>query len=109
MNKTLKFKPYLVPLVLSGEKTSTWRLWDDKNIQVGDELDFLDSDSKERFVTVMVTKVIEKPIGQLGPDEKSGHESYQTDEEMYRILGGYYGRPVDAATPVKVIWFEIKK
>ena len=108
MNKTLKFKPCLVAPILSGTKTSTWRLWDDKNIQTGDELDFLDSDTKEKFASVRVLKVLEKPIGQLSVEEKSGHETYRSDEEMYQILGGYYGKPVDATTPVKVIWFEIK-
>ena len=30
MNKTFKFSAHLVPLILSGEKTCTWRLWDDE-------------------------------------------------------------------------------
>ena len=29
--KILKFAPKLVPLVLSGEKTSTWRMFDEKD------------------------------------------------------------------------------
>jgi hypothetical protein len=30
--KTLKFYDNLIPLILSGEKTSTWRIFDDKNL-----------------------------------------------------------------------------
>jgi len=37
--KTVKFRDYLVPLVLSGGKTSTWRLFDDKDLSVGDEIE----------------------------------------------------------------------
>ncbi len=33
--KTLKFKPHLVAQILAGTKTSTWRLFDDKNITGG--------------------------------------------------------------------------
>ncbi len=38
--KTLNFSDKLVPLVLSGAKTATWRLFDDKNLAIGDELIF---------------------------------------------------------------------
>ena len=36
--KILKFKNELVSLISSGEKDSTWRLFDDKNLQEGDEV-----------------------------------------------------------------------
>lgn len=36
--KTLKFAPHLVPLVLSVEKISIWRLFDEKNLTDGDKL-----------------------------------------------------------------------
>lgn len=32
-SKALKFTPELSAKILSGEKTSTWRLFDDKNLQ----------------------------------------------------------------------------
>jgi len=35
--KSLKFSAELVPLILSGEKTMTWRFWDDKDLDSGDE------------------------------------------------------------------------
>ncbi|NOY35708.1 MAG: ASCH domain-containing protein, partial [bacterium] len=49
MRKSLKFKEHLVPLVLSGEKISTWRLFDDKDLRVGDKVDLINSDTKEVF------------------------------------------------------------
>jgi len=32
--KKLKFEPNLVPKILSGEKTSIWRLFDDKDLNL---------------------------------------------------------------------------
>jgi hypothetical protein len=36
--KTLKFRKTLSELILKGEKTATWRLFDDKNLKEGDEI-----------------------------------------------------------------------
>lgn len=41
--KTLKFRDRLAQLVLSGEKYVTFRIFDDKDLQVGDELLLLDT------------------------------------------------------------------
>jgi hypothetical protein len=49
--KTLKFAANLVPLILSGEKTSTWRLFDDKDLQVGDELEFINKNTNTTFAS----------------------------------------------------------
>ena len=107
MNKTSKFRPELAELVLSGKKTSTWRLWDDKNISEGDILDLLNKETLEKFATAKVTKVVEKPLGSLTPEEKGRHEVYTSDEEMFNILEGFYHKPVNSDTLAKVIWFEL--
>ena len=39
--KTLKFEPELAEKILSGEKTTTWRLWDDKALKAGDSVEFI--------------------------------------------------------------------
>ena len=44
--KKLHFISKLIPLVLSGEKISTWRLWDDKSLSEGDVVDFLEVELK---------------------------------------------------------------
>ena len=46
--KTLKFTPELCGQILTGTKTSTWRLFDDKNLTVGDELTFVNKQTLER-------------------------------------------------------------
>ena len=107
MHKTLKFVPELVPLVLNGEKNSTWRLWDDKSISVGDKVDLLNKADLTHFATATITKVLEKPLGELTEEDKKGHETFKSDEQMYQTYTKYYNRPVDSTTPVKLIWFEL--
>lgn len=107
MYKKLHFSSDLVPLILSGQKVSTWRLWDNKNLQKGDIVDFLESGTEKRFATTRLVKVIEKEMGNLTDEDKNGHEKFTNDKEMYKTYSGYYKRPVDSKTKVKVIWFEL--
>lgn len=39
-NKTLKFLDKYVEPIKAGEKTSTFRMFDDKDLQIGDLIDF---------------------------------------------------------------------
>ena len=43
--KSLKFYKDSIGSILNGAKTSTWRLFDDKNLQVGDELKFINKET----------------------------------------------------------------
>lgn len=106
MNKRLHFSKELVTLVLSGKKNSTWRLWDDKNLSIGDIVDFLESKNEKLFVTVKITDVIEKKMGELREEDKQGHEKFKDDEEMYKTYSRYYKREVNSNTVVKIIRFD---
>lgn len=105
--KTLKFDPKLVPLILSGEKTTTWRLWDDKGLKAGDKVTFINRETGEIFATVELTKVVEKTFAELTLEDKSRHESFRSDEEMYETYSRYYGKKVDPDTSLKIIKFKI--
>lgn len=107
MNKKLHFEKKLVPLILSGEKVSTWRLWDDKNLTENDIVDFLESGTDNHFATGKITKIIEKPLGELTEEDNQGHEKFNSDEEMYKTYIRYYGKTVDKTTSVKLIWYEL--
>lgn len=106
--KIVKFRYYLVPLVLSGEKTSTWRLFDDKNLSAGDEIELREFGKNASFGTAIITKVIEKPFSELTSEDKVGHESYRSDEEMYKTYESYYNTHIGPETIVKIIWFTLK-
>lgn len=106
-NKTMKFAPDLVPLVISSEKTSTWRLFDDKDLKEGDIVDFIRRPELTKFATAKLTSVIEKPLGKLTQKDKEGHEKFASDEEMYKTYEGYYNQPVSPETTIKLIRFKI--
>lgn len=107
MNKKLHFSKELISLILSGEKDSTWRLWDDKNLQIGDIVDFLESKTEKHFTTARIIKVINKKMGELKEEDKKGHEKYGNDRQMYKIYSGYYKKDVTPDTLVKIVRFEL--
>lgn len=106
--KILKFHSNLVPLVLSGKKTSTWRLFDDKNLSVGDDIVLRVFVTNEKFAEAKIIKIIEKPFGKLTNEDKLGHEEYKDDDEMYATYSKYYKQSVGPKTPVKIVWFKLK-
>jgi hypothetical protein len=105
--KSFKFREHLVPLVLKGEKNVTWRLFDDKNITTGDEVDLINWNTKEKFGEAVVTAVREKNLGKLEDEDWKGHERFESDEEMYVTYSTYYGEKVGPETPVKIISFRL--
>jgi len=105
--KTLKFRPYLIPPILSGEKTSTWRIFDDKDLQKGDEVIFLNWETKDPFAKVIIKEVLEKPLGNLSNKDKEGHEHFDSMEEMLARLSEYYKTKVTPETSVKVLKFKL--
>lgn len=107
-HKSLKFRSELVELILSNNKYSTWRLFDEKNIQVDDEIELREFATDTIFALAKVTKVVDKPLGKLNKEDKKGHEGFKTDEEMYATYSGYYKTEVTPETPVKIIWFKLK-
>lgn len=104
--KLIKFRDYLVPLVLSGEKNSTWRLFDDKDLSAGDEIELREFGKDKSFGRAKITKTVQKPFGRLTSEDKQGHETFSSNEEMYKTYSDYYSTDVDADTIVKIIWFD---
>src|SRR4051794_17166457 len=108
MSKTLKFRPHLVPLVLEGHKDITWRLFDNKDLRAGDDLEFVNWETGETFAHAVAAEVREKPFAELTDRDLEGHEKFQSDEEMYATYSTYYGQPVTKDTLVKVIEFKLQ-
>ena len=106
--KTLKFKSHLCDQILAGTKTVTWRLFDDKDLQVDDELEFINKDTLKPFGTAGITRVYIKTLGSLEDKDWEGHERFPSEEEMYATYRKYYGDKVDENTEVKIISFDFK-
>lgn len=107
MEKSLKFRVHLIPLVLSGEKNVTWRLFDEKDLTVGDQVDLINWNTQEKFGEAVIVSVREKPLGKLGDEDWKGHERFPSEEEMYTTYRKYYGDRVTPETSVKMIKFQL--
>ena len=105
--KTLKFHKDLVPLVLNGSKTSTWRLFDDKNLSQGDELELCEFGTNRIFAKARIVSTVEKRFCELTASDKAGHEQFESDEQMYSTYRQYYKTDVNSETRLKVIYFEL--
>lgn len=105
--KTLKFRKELSELILKNEKTTTWRIFDDKDIKKGDLMEFLVWETKEVFANAKIINVIEKKFKDLNEQDLDGHEKFASKEEMYETYSTYYNKTVDENTLVKIIKFEL--
>ncbi len=104
--KTLKFKPHLVEQILAGTKTSTWRLFDDKDVVGGDLLNFFNKETGELFGIATVSDVVIRTLGTLEDADWVGHERYESDEAMYAEYRSYYGDTVGPNSEIKLIDFD---
>lgn len=112
--KTLKLDHISAGLVRNGQKTSTWRINDDKDLSVNDQVELIDKvDSKNRasweiFGVATIDEVISKRMGQLSQADEIGYEGYESKEAMYKAYRGWYGKDVGPDTPVKIIRFSFQ-
>ncbi|MEX0913156.1 MAG: ASCH domain-containing protein [Candidatus Paceibacterota bacterium] len=106
--KKLKFEHSLVEMILDGRKTATWRIFDDKNLTVGDTLELIEFETGEVFVRAEIVGIKEKSLGEVTEDDFDGHETYKSKEEMLNTYRGYYGDRVDWNTTAKMIHFKLK-
>jgi hypothetical protein len=107
--KTLKFKHHLAEQILNGTKTVTWRLFDDKDLQAGDLVEFIDSDEGNTFGQAEIIKIREKKLGKIEEQDFDGHETYESPDEMLKHYKGYYGDRVTLETSIKIIEFKLLK
>lgn len=110
--KILKLDHNLAQLVIEGKKTSTWRIYDDKDISVYDEVELLDKvDPHDRSTwrpigVGRVISVVEKPLGSVTDADYEGHEQHESKEQMLEAYRKYYGAEVTFETPIKIIHFD---
>lgn len=112
--KQLKFNHELAKLIKNGQKTSTFRVNDDKDIRVGDTLQIIDKVDGDEPATwriigdADVVEVIVKPFGELSKEDYEGHRAYENPADLLAVLRRYYGPHVSATTPIKNVRFTFK-
>ncbi len=108
MIKTLKFSSPLPELIKRWEKTSTWRLFDDKDIKTWDKIDLIERDTNLKFADALITSVKTLKFKDLSFEDLEWHEKFDSTEEMYETYTNYYKTKVDWNTELKIIRFMIK-
>jgi ribonuclease HI len=109
--KSLKLNHADAQAVMAGKKTTTWRLYDEKNISVNDELELIDkvdAKSQQAWCVIGIAKVntiVSKRLGELTDEDQQGEYEYKNNQEMFAAFKAFYGPDVGPATPVKIIKF----
>jgi ribonuclease HI len=110
--KTLKFNHNDAQQVLAGEKTTTWRLYDDKDLSVDDEIKFIDKvspdnpDTWEVIGKAVVTEVREKKLKDVSKYDMKGHTVFSSPDEVLSYYKDIYGERVTLDTIVKIVFFK---
>lgn len=105
--KTLKFMPELCEMILKGTKTSTWRPFDDKDIQTGETIHFINKHNGEKFGEGKITEVKITTFGKLTDEDWVGHEGYSSEVEMYSTYAGYFpDKTINQNTELKIVRFD---
>lgn len=107
MEKVIGIAGYMVPDVLAGTKTCTWRLYDTKGFVVGDQIMLVNSAIEKPFAKALVTKVVTKPLQEIDDEDYVGHVRYESTEAMYADLRKYYGDRVTPQAPVTIYHFRL--
>ena len=111
--KQLKFNHDLAELIRLGTKTSTFRMYDDKDLSVNDSVELLDKvdpDNPATWVPIgkaRIDRILEKRLGEVDEVDLKKHESFNSREEMLRTYRSYYGEQVTFDTPIKVVEFSL--
>jgi ribonuclease HI len=109
--KTLKLQHDLAALVEQGAEASTWRLYDDKDLSVNDDVRLIDKidpsnpDTWRVIGIAHINSIVQKRLGDVTADDYEGHEKFADHWQMLKTYQQYYGPQVDNDTVVKVIRF----
>jgi len=101
--KYLKFAPKHIPAILSGEKTATWRVFDDKDLTTGDAAAFVNAQTDAIFAYALLSSVTEKCIADINEEDWRLQAAVQCSlEELCSSFSRIYARPVSPDTRVKM-------
>ncbi len=109
--KTLKFEHSQAQLIADGKLTATWRMYDDKDLSVDDEIRVVDkvdpknTDTWQVIGHAKVNQVVEKRLGDVKPEEMQSHDFSSLDEALAKYQS-YYGDRVSSDDAIKIIYFD---
>lgn len=102
--KRLKFAHEDIDKLFDGRKTDTWRLKDDKNLSLDDEIECIDRKTDKAVGRGVVTQLVVKRLKDITEGELSAH-GFASYEAMYERFRGFYGPDVGPDSQVKQVSF----
>ncbi len=105
--KKVKFRSSHFTKISPNYTNITWRFFDEKNLQKGDELILVNSDTDREAGRGIVLEVFEKRLGLVDRVDFPTHEVYHTRDKLYETYRGYYGDIVTLDTLVKIVKFKL--
>lgn len=111
--KALKLDHEQAQQVLAGKMRATWRLYDDKDLSVNDQVRMIDKldpakpESWHAIGTAIITQVIEKQLASITIADMETQQ-YGSADQMLEELNDYYGGTATLQTPVKIIHFTFE-
>ena len=112
MMKSLKLDHQFAQQVLAGKRLSTWRINDDKDLHVNEEVKLIDkvnSLDPSSWVCIgvaRITSILEKQLGKVNEYDIAPGEQLRPIKDLLEEYRGYYGFQVNIDTPVKIITFS---
>ena len=111
--KQLKFNHGFADLIRQGKKTATFRMYDDKDLSVNDDVELLDKVDPVRPATwrpvgiARIDSIVEKRVSAITDQDLYDCEQYSSREELLAAYRQYYGEQVTSDMPMKVIRFTV--
>lgn len=111
--KSLKLEHTVAQRVQQGAVTSTWRLYDDKDLSVNDQITLIDKVDPNNPATwrpvgtAHIDSVVQKRLSDLYEEDYVDAGLSDDTSGVLASLRGYYGPQVDLGTPVKIVRFTI--
>ena len=112
--KSLKLNHVFAQAIVAGKMRSTWRINDDKDLHVNEDVLLIDKVNPNDAATwqpigiARITSILEKQIGQVTAADAGG-QPLKPLKELLNEFQGYYGPQVNAETPVKIISFTFEE
>lgn len=107
--KTLKFTPEQIPRIQNGALMNTWRLHDEKQLNVGDEVQFINNENGETFGYGTINEIVIKRIADINDTDQIGHEKYVNLDQILAVFRKFYGQSIGPETIVKVVKYTYRK
>lgn len=75
-------------------------------MEVNQKVSLVDTEGEE-FAKARILWVKDTAFDRLTDEDREGHESFNSEKEMYETYENYYDREVGPGTEVKAIKFEV--